>query len=292
MPGETRTLCCRLEGPDGRPLSDTSFVPSDTLVGDVVAPDALYQTDEDGCVYVTVTSRAGHGMEFDAGDSLLSADVVSAGDCHGLGNHSLVAQLTPHEQEVARAFLSYENESSLSSYPKCDAHVGDRSQTIDASVSAGVDSTVQTGGGGSPREPAEAGTRTVIDSDDAGATSSRSTTAHDDVALTSKSTQLEVPRGGLVDARSVRRTENCGSVVGSGTIGTKPTAATRPPTDPVDGAHLPGAPVGGTTLDDLVVLEGEHDSSQGGGECGDFDASKSAAASRKPQAESPIGCWC
>ena len=151
MPGETRTLCCRLEGPDGRPLSDTSFVPSETLVGDVVAPDALYQTDEDGYVYVSVTSTAGYGMEFDAGDSLLSADVVSAENCHGLGNHSLVAQLTAREQEVVRAFLSYDSESSMSSYPKGHSHIDNHSQTIDAPVSGGVDFMVQTGGDGSSR---------------------------------------------------------------------------------------------------------------------------------------------
>ena len=66
-------------------MTCVDFVPNDDdIVRGIVAPSALYSTDNEGFVSVAVTNRSDHGMEFDRGDVLLSAyQVVVKGQVKG-----------------------------------------------------------------------------------------------------------------------------------------------------------------------------------------------------------------
>ena len=105
MPGETRTVACRAVG---EAVSDVMFVPSgehDVAVEHITAPAALYQTDGDGFVYISVTNSSDHGLEFDRGDLILRGDIVRREDCHSVHEPAYLATLSTDEQAVANAIV-------------------------------------------------------------------------------------------------------------------------------------------------------------------------------------------
>ena len=75
-------------------MTCVDFVPNDDdIVRGIVAPSALYSTDNEGFVSVAVTNWSDHGMEFDRGDVLLSAYQVGGMSVITYQNLSIAQQI-------------------------------------------------------------------------------------------------------------------------------------------------------------------------------------------------------
>ena len=90
-------------------MAGVSFAPNDDeiLVDGIAAPPALYVSDGEGLVNVTVTNNLGHGMEFDSGDALLSVYSIEPEQCHQVTESVHFAQLASDERAVAASIIEF-----------------------------------------------------------------------------------------------------------------------------------------------------------------------------------------